>query len=100
MEFSGCKVTRTFNPGLTENWASWWQGLLDDGYQEAWFDASFNWGVVNLKERKIVSNTEGDMDVIVCPTDRALHSELFKHKLFFERMGQKSNIDEILEELG
>jgi len=90
---TGCRLTRTFNQSATENWIEHIQRLREKGYDDQYVNADYHWGMVNKQVRTFVHNTEGDVDVIQCPDDRAFLKELEKQRDFMRRIGDVTDYE-------
>lgn len=58
--------------------------LCSKGYDEFYYSAPYHWGVVNVKERKIFSYTEGDTALISCDDDESFKKELMSHWNYYK----------------
>ena len=68
--------------------------LLEQGFQELFFDAPYYWGVINIKTKRIVTYTEGDIhdteNTIKTMTDLLKESDM--HINFLKKMGYSAAV--------
>ena len=53
--------------------------LRSKGYKEFYYSAPYHWGVVNVKEMKIYTYTEGDIALTECKSLKKFQKELMSH---------------------
>ncbi len=76
---AGCKIERDFTMADGFNVYS---SKVDKGFEELYYSAPFSWGAIDPKEKKIVTFTEGDINMITCDNKKQLIAEATAHIKF------------------
>lgn len=91
----GCSMKRGFSTaGFSGREISVMSTLKNKGYKELYYEAPYNWALINPKTKKIFVYSEGDTTEISCPNKLALFKNAKSHIDFMNKMGYDSSTKE------
>ena len=63
---------------------------IAQGYQELYYSAPYHWAVVNIRQNKIITYTEGDITEYICKNKEELLKEISEHINYLSKYGYNS----------